>query len=541
VFARSKKVLKRFHFVSSTRRLLVCAVLACGPIQCLIDSSLDNILCTIIAIMASIGTFLYVFDVRRFRRTPFSCVMVLGFNVSVFSAAILIQTSALRSLTYNLSSGFVTFTALAETQLLVIFVHFAYSHSQALKGLRISLSRYVFGPIGLLKPPSNLQLWLLGFIGCIATVIAARNYTDAMDYGDVSGKFLLGYTPFAVAPFFIPLRDRLFGASKQSGSNWLAVSAYAVLLIAVAMANNARATFSSGFLTLALTGFIAILGGNLNVTRKGICRGIVLAVVAVPVFSTLSDLSTAMLIARDQRSNVSSLELIEITLSNFQNTELLQERRRRDALVLNGEYNEIYVSNAIFSRFVYTKFVDVNMTNAMLLSDNQAEEIRKTTWQRVLALLPTPVIRSVGIDVDKSDLGFSSGDIYSFIARGLERGGFTTGSEIPDGLTIFGHFFWPVLAFLVVIQFVIYDALSVIDKAGKLLVSAVALLNVVPIFTLGVMQESVANQIAAILRGFPQLILLYLVVMVPSSIIASLLAARRYQRRAIGARQVREF
>lgn len=510
-----------FYFVGRLRRLFVFILLACGPVQYFIDDSLANITCAIIAIVASVITFLYIFNIKRFRRTPLSCVMILGFNVSAFSAAILIQTIALRSLTYNLSSSLWTFSVLLATQLLVIAVHILYTRSKILKGLRLSLTRYVFGPMGLLKAPTNFQLWVFGFIGCGATVVSARTYTDAIDYGNVSGKFALAYVPFAVAPFFIPLRAHLFGRLNQSSGNWLPVSAYALLLIAVAMANNARATFSAGFLTLALACLVAILGGNLKITRKALYSGVFIVAAGIPAFTTLSDLATAMVIARDQRSNVSSLELIEITLSNFQDKTLIEDRRRRDAAILTGEYNENYVDNPILARFVYTKFVDVNMTNALLLSDGQAQDVRKSAWARVLALLPTPVIQYFNIDVDKTDLGFSSGDIYSYIARGVQLGGFTTGSEIPDGLTIFGPFFWPVLALLVLIQFMAYDALSMIDKSGKLIVSAVALLNIVPIFTLGVMQESVSNQVIAIVRGIPQLILLYLVVVIVTSIVTS--------------------
>ena len=513
-----------FYFVGHLRRLLVFLVVICAPAQYFIDDSTINAVCTIIAVIASIITFLYVIRTDRFRRTPLSCTMILGFNVSAFSAALIVQTISLRSLNYNLYSSLETFSALLATQLLIIVVHIIYRQSRVLNGVRLSLTHFIFGPLGLLRAPSNFQLWILGLVGCAATIVSARTYTDAMEYGNVSGKFVLAYAPFAVAPFFIPLRAYLFGTTNQSTGNWLSVSAYALLLIAVAMANNARATFSAGFLTLALTLLIAIVSGNLRITRKTIFSGALIASAAIPAFATLSDLATAMVIARDQRSNVSSLELIEITLTNFQDKALIEDRRRRDAAILNGDYNENYVDNPIFARFVYTKFVDVNMTNALTLSEGQAQELRKTAWARVLALLPTPVIQYFGIDVNKSELGFSSGDIYSFIARGLELGGYTTGSEVPDGLTLFGPFFWPVLAIFVLIQFIVYDALSVVDKAGKLVIGAVALLNVVPIFTLGVMQESVANQVIAIVRGIPQLILLYLIVIVISSAITAIIS-----------------
>lgn len=522
--------MKPFGFVGHIRRLLILMIVACVPVQYFIDDALTNLVCTMITVTASIGTFLYVLDIRRFRRAPMSCIMIFGFNISVFSGALLIQSANLRSLTYNLSSSLSTFSVLLATQCLAIAVHFLYVNTKPIVALRHGLRDKLFRRIGLLTAPTDLQLWICGFIGCGATILSARSYTDAIEYGNVSGKFMLAYVPFAVAPFFIPLRAYLLGGTGQSRGNGLAISGYALLLIAVAMANNARWTFSAGFLTLALACFVAIFTGNLVMTRKSMARGIVIAAAAIPLFVTLSDLATAMVIARDQRSNVSSMELIEITLSNFQDKQLIEERRRRDAAILSGEYNENYVNNPILARFVYTKFVDVNMTNAMLLSDGQAEDIRKSTWSRILALLPTPILRYFRLDVDKTDLAFSSGDIYSFIARGLELGGYTTGSEVPDGLTIFGALFWPVLAIFLLVQFIIYDAMSYTDRSGRTIVSAVALLNIVPIFTLGVMQESVSNQVIAIVRGIPQLIFLYLVVI----LLTGFIPQHRRRRRITG-------
>ena len=187
-------------------------------------------------------------------------------------------------------------------------------------------------------------------------------------------------------------------------------------------------------------------------------------------------------------------------------------------MVAGGEYNENYINNPILARFVYTKFVDVNMNNALRLSDSQAEEIRQKTRSRLISMLPTPVINYFKLDVDKLDLGFSSGDLYSYIARGIELGGYTTGSEIPDGITIFGAMFWPVLCLLVLLQYLIYDAFCMVDGQGRLHVGALVLLNVVPIFTLGVMQESVSNQLVSIIRGVPQLIVLYLVLRIATLI-----------------------
>jgi hypothetical protein len=518
-------------FVRMARGLAIVVFVFCGVVQSFLDSSLTNFVCSSIAIVTAAAAILYTFRIDRFRRAPFSCLMILGFNVSALSGALVIQSANLRPITYNLDSPLATFAVLAETQLLIICLHWLYSRSRLCKALRAVFSRSVCHPLGLLKSPSELQLWLFGLAGCAATILSARNYTEGVEFGNASTKFAVAYFPFAVAPFFIPMRAYLFGTVDGSRPRWLALSLYAILLVSVAIVNNSRGTFATGFLTLGLCFLIAVLGGNLKMSWRKILGGVMAVVLGVPLFIGLSDLATAMVIARDERSNVSPMELIEITLANFTNKQLLAERRRRDVIVEGGEYNENYVENPLFARFVYTKFVDVNLTNAMSLTDAQTNLIRERSWSRIVALLPTPILNAFHIDINKADLVYSSGDLYSYIARSRELGSYTTGSEIPDGLSIFGVFFWPILALMVLIEFVLYDALTAKDRNGRLIVSAAALINVVPIFTLGVMQESVADQVSVIIRGIPQLILLYWVLFVLSGLPAKVMSQFQSQFR----------
>jgi hypothetical protein len=515
------------------RVLAIGVFVLTGVVQGFLDSSLTNFVCSLIAIVTATAAISYVFRIERFRRAPFSCLMILGFNVSALSGALVIQSADLRPITYNLDSPIDTFTVLAVTQLLVMCLHWLYSQSRLCKAVRAVFNRRVCHPLGLMESPSDLQLCLFGLVGCAATVLSARNYTEGVAFGNASAKFAVAYIPFAVAPFFMPMRTHLFGDTLDGRrSKLLLLIVYALLLVSVAIVNNSRGTFSIGFLTLGLCFLTAVLSGNLRMSWRKILGGIGVASLSVPVFISLSDLATAMVIARDERTTVSAPELIEITLANFFDKPLLAERRRRDAIVEGGEYNENYIQNPLFARFVYTKFVDVNLTNANSLTDVQAAQIRERSWNRILAMLPTPLLNALHIDVDKTEQGYSSGDLYSYIAHGREPGSYTTGSEVPDGLTIFGGLFWPMLALMVLIEFILYDGFTTIDRNGRLVVSAAGLVNVVPIFTLGVMQESVADQVTAIVRGVPQLIVLYWALFVLSGLPIKLMSQLRFRRKA---------
>ena len=196
-------------FIFYIKMFLIIVLIACCPVQIALDESLQNLTCSLIAIIVSIFNIQYTFNVRRFRRTPLSSLMLLGYNVSAFSASLLIQTLNGVSLTYNLTSAQPTFLALAMAQFVAIIAHWIYLHSGWLLGLRFRLARDVVRPLGLLSAPSDLQLWLFGLVGCVATVVSARNYTSNQEYGDASNKFLLGYIPFALAQLQLPLRDSL--------------------------------------------------------------------------------------------------------------------------------------------------------------------------------------------------------------------------------------------------------------------------------------------------------------------------------------------
>jgi hypothetical protein len=234
-------------FIRMASGLAIGLLVLCGVVQSFLDDSLTNIFCSSIAIMTAAAAILYTFTIERFRRAPFSCLMILGFNVSALSGALLIQSADLRPISFNLDSPLETFAALAETQLLIICVHWLYSQSRGCKALRTIFSKWVCHPLGLLKSPSDFQLWVFGLAGCAATILSARNYTQGIEFGNAFTKFAVAYVPFAVAPFFIPMRTHLFGGAqnRRSRSGWWVLGFYALLLISVAIVNNSRGTFAS--------------------------------------------------------------------------------------------------------------------------------------------------------------------------------------------------------------------------------------------------------------------------------------------------------
>jgi hypothetical protein len=218
-----------------------------------------------------------------------------------------------------------------------------------------------------------------------------------------------------------------------------------------------------------------------------------------------------MVIVRDQRSVATPLEFVSMTIDAYLDSDALEYRRWEENIVGNGLYNEVYIANPMLARFVYTKFVDLNMVEALAIGASDVDRARELFWERTLAILPTPILTAVAPSLHKEDLGFSSGDFYSAIRYGLPLGGYRTGSSIADGLAIANVFYFPLLTVIVLINFIFFDSLTK-SKDGWPTYSALVLINVWIVFTNGVMSDSVAMQVGSIVRGFPEMLLLYALV-----------------------------
>jgi hypothetical protein len=225
-------------------------------------------------------------------------------------------------------------------------------------------------------------------------------------------------------------------------------------------------------------------------------------------YAGLARISTAIVIARSERAELSATDLIHHTLAIAGNDNLIEARNVRDGILTSG-YNEIYIPNHFVARLVMTKYIDLNLTHAMALSAANVGEIRALAIQRLTAGLPTPFIRFFGIDLDKENLEFTSGDVYRFFASRGPLGENTTGSSLVDGLVLLGPFFWLLAPAYFCLCFTIFDALAI--RLGSCTVlSTFAGLQTSFLFTQSLEFESIAGQAVTIFRLIPQDILIYI-------------------------------
>jgi hypothetical protein len=218
-----------------------------------------------------------------------------------------------------------------------------------------------------------------------------------------------------------------------------------------------------------------------------------------------------MVMVRGKRSTISNTELVLHTFEAFQDKKSLEDYRSSMVnLVGAGNYNETYLANPFLARFVVTKFFD----NTILLEDvrmgKYAADIWKITLDKIAALLPTPLLKLIGVNLDKKDVEFSIGDALYFMQYGSGLGGYRVGSSIGHGLGLMGPFIYIVVIPLYITIFIALNSLTSFTR-GMVSISPIILLQIMSIYSLAC-GDSLLVPIGMLLRTLPQNILLYWII-----------------------------
>lgn len=504
---------RRPRYASVVRR--VCnlgwwVVLASAGVQLSIDTSIENLVCTGSVLLSYALVSTLVLREEAFQTVPLSTLAVLGFaGIHQIIPLIFISLEG-RPLIYNLVLPQETFLWSLTCLAFLVFAHAWYRTSPLMSRTRDWLRYRVCGPVGLHTPPSLKQVWLMGFVGLAAIFFI---YYLSKDVGrettGVGDKLIAGLIPFAYAPFLL-LTPRVYGGRQITHQQTAYVVLFFLMVLAVSLGRNGRSSFMNALIAPVLATFLGVMIGSLPGNLFSAKRMVFAAIAVYLAVGPLSDLATAMVIARSGRDARTATDTALLTLRIFQDKELLRQRREEDAQV--GEaWDESHISNVFVGRVCNTKRQDNCLQLAGRLGEEGRRNMRQHEMNRLLATLPAPLIRMLGIDFDKQiATSYSIGDALYYEVTGLRQalGGFRTGHFIATGVASFGTWFVAPFVLLALFWFLLMDSLSSTSAAGWTRVSFVGLLQLYSILN-SMQPESLATLLAWMLRGWLQMVVIY--------------------------------
>jgi len=477
--------------------------------QFLIDASVENVASACIVLASALGILLYMHWSRALQTHPLSVFVIFGFCLTTQLGALLVQSLYWTPLRFSLFDAIRTFGTLAFYQAIALAVHVVYVFFSAPPGNRQGWLRRLFANVGLYRMPSTGSLWIFGAIGILGIFLSGRT--------GIISKFGHGMNFLAWAPFLIPFYGLRSGRDATiAPRQWAYLALYVGVIVCFALATNGRAAIFRGALTVALLYLLDGLRSERPIEARLVVRLAVACLVGAIALQPLSQLVAAMGAARASRGKVPPLELVEKTLDFLVHPELIRESPDADPEAPNYHraYDEIYLKNSLFGRFVETKFHDNAIHfGAAIVTEDSIRRLRDVTVNSCLAVLPSPLLYLLDIHVDKRTLLFSMGDYLFYLAKGGSLGSFRTGSMFGQGIALMGLLFPVVYAATCLAIFHWLRLLTYADGTGAMALSAVAMMNVWGLFQYGITAESIAGLLGTVARGFPQWVLVYLVAM----------------------------
>ncbi|MDB6008666.1 MAG: hypothetical protein JWL65_916 [Gammaproteobacteria bacterium] len=493
-------------------RSLIAVTVLSALLQLFIDGSIENLAAVLVVLVSSIGILLYIGWTRALEVQPLSAFAIFGFCATTQLGALLAQTAAWTALRSSLYAPLLTFGTLALYQAIALAVHAVYCLFTPTTANR-SPMRSLWSKIGVYQTPSTGASWIMGLIGLCAFPFA--NGLGVLS--KICGAFIF----LTWAPFLIAIYPRGAADPTPSTLSRTLIVAYALVVCLLGIAFNARGIMFFGVVTVALIYLFVGLRSSAVIGRKTLIRIGALAALALAIAAPLADLATAMEIVRGGRAKTPAMEMIGKTFYMWRRPYALQRYREQKEAATRTAYDEKYIANPLLARFVETKFHDNSLHFAgLLLTQTDKARLADISRQTLWAVLPTPLLKMLGIRVDKEKLMFSTGDYIVYLSRGVPLGGRRTGSMIAEGITLLGGpLFALVYAGMCWVVFVILDWLTVRPAAGVTMLAPVAMMKMWTLFLYGITAESLGIMLTFYGRDVLQMTLTYCLVLAMSNLL----------------------
>jgi hypothetical protein len=418
-------------------------LLICFLVQLIIDSSYENVLSSIICFSSGIAG-LYLSS-KLMRGPSLSSIALVGFQASYFWLPLISLTLDTRALSYNLSLPVDSFTASSVALFVLIgayclslsisqtksFFHSSLKINSLIKN-NIRLSKHSFYTIitlALFARVFTTGLRLFGRLDTVTKIIEPVSIFAALS---LACLFITPATPFIRKfkfnsyPGLVFLLTIVFTLPSLSRGTILITIANTLILLATKLfyptdSLVARRKYSKYLINFALA-----------------------ALLIFPILDRISDATAYVRFSYVTRSG-GPIDTAQRVLSSA-----IAGDRHEWIRTYQGPYpwDDTYTKSTIFSRFISVNYLDLSLRFHKLQDREARSLVQDFEVNRIISLLPDPLINIFALNYDKRPYTLSSfGDYNYYVISGVGLSGFRTGSLLVSLMALFG-IFWPLALFI---------------------------------------------------------------------------------------------
>ncbi|GGB92589.1 hypothetical protein [Dyadobacter sediminis] len=441
---------------------------------------------------------------------PLTSIIIIGYGLCSFYFPIPATLSEGKSIIFNLDIPNTVFLQGMLSLTVVVISFLVYIRIQNTITSK-SLIRKILNKSGFYAAPTDFQIWAMGIIGLVSLFYIYYTGTNTSENATSFSKLLQGFFPFAYCPYFLFFKN-LYSRSSPKKSSITIFLAYSAIILLLAFMTNHRATFMKVIMGLGFTYLLGLFLQRFSFqlfTPKKIFIGLVLFYLLT---GPLVDLGLAMVAARAYKNSTSSLGLVTKTIDIYLDDKALEKTRKRweGIVITNKRWDEHYVDNIFLGRLSNLKAADLSLYHSERIQNTS--KMRNFLYNQITSLLPSPVLNLLDIEVDKVSINKASyGDYLYYLSTGDSYGLQSKRQAQINGAGMAAFDYWYLLILFIVMipLFWLIDLLTFsIDSMTYITVPA---LTIMPMIMTLFNFEGLSTFISFILRGWIQLVLIYMV------------------------------
>ncbi|MEP2653488.1 MAG: hypothetical protein ABJH06_16010 [Paraglaciecola sp.] len=492
---------------------IVVLINICLLVQVKIDASFDNIVSSLLIAFATMATTAYLYWSDAYSKSPISSVIVLSLAFTGLFGALVFQTLYWNPVIKYLYDPVHTFSMLTFYQMVAVATHFIFisflgSSSKPITNNYLSI-RAVLTKLGLYHIPSVKTVWCLALIGLLALFIG-KVLPNSIGRAIFNFNFLMWF------PFFILLYIYKFGDTYANPRKQLIyVTLFFLVIVFMGIAFNGRGLIVTGLVNLFLVTTIILLNQETKRSFSFYAKFSCVILLLLAIIKPFSDFSQAMLIARSERGEITPVQMFQNTLKIYNSGQVeIENQNKYIENKVYSNYDEDYIENTILTRFVLTRFHDNAYYYQDMLTRNGELAVGTLIRNKIIAIMPQPLVTQLGIDLDKMEvIAKSTTDILVHETTGRGLWGLKVPSTFVDLEILFGVYASVVLAIMLLLFFAITELFTTIAKQAGFLISfpffAIAskyILFQIPIY-------SIQGLVSLATRGFIEDVIIFTLMM----------------------------
>lgn len=484
-------------------------------LQVIVDSTVENLVCAVLCLMAFVSGCLFVFRLGNIRGgAAFTAGVIL---LSITSNSIVPMVGTLlsgHSLVYRLEQPVTVFSHRLIFAWIMIAVHLT-CVSGLLKPAHDLMGRG-FDVIKVRELVQPRTLWIMGGTGILLLLLR----WFVIPPGSVIAKIFEGFNFLSTAPFVLLVPPYLNQTKRKP--LWI-LGLMGIFVFNAVLGITSRMAFIAPLAVVGSAMLVTFIAGKVSLPAVIRKRYFILGALGFFAMMQLQDISKAIIVERAHRGERTWEENLKHTVETFQDKKKLKDHDESIAAQtehLEATYGKIwsedYIDQPFLARFTAIKFDDNIFGLIRSYSKWDIDTVKSVTRDKITAQLPSPLLKVLGLKVDKDwIISFSMGDIMYVCGNSFGRlGSLKTGSLLGHSFMTFGWYYPLVLYGLLTPLFLIFQTLSTPrGKTGRGIgISAFGLIFCFT-FYLGFSLEGYNVIVNNLIRGVWQMLFLYAILM----------------------------